>query len=97
MKSTLCRVPGTVGVSSRAASEYHEAHSLVDMIEENLIAERIAIESYREMVRYFGDRDPTARAPGDSCTGGRHANDMHDLLVSREGGRVLEKQALRAE
>jgi bacterioferritin len=49
------------GVMSRAASEYVEGESLVDMIKGNLIAERIAIETYREMVRYFGDKDSTTR------------------------------------
>src|SRR5205085_10992399 len=44
------------GVAARAASEYVEGANLVDMIKEDLVAERIAIETYREMVRYFGDR-----------------------------------------
>src|SRR5713101_10180513 len=47
------------GVTSRAASEYVEGANLVDMIKEDLVAERIAIETYREMVRYFGDKDST--------------------------------------
>src|SRR6185437_5261131 len=42
-------------------SEYREGNSLADMIREDLIAERIAVESYREMIRYFGERDPTSR------------------------------------
>src|SRR5882724_11941305 len=45
------------GVGSRAASQYAEGENLVDMIKEDLVAERVAIETYREMVRYFGDRD----------------------------------------
>src|ERR1700758_1391675 len=49
------------GVGSRAASEYVEGENLVDMIREDLVAERVAIETYREMVRHFGDRDPTTR------------------------------------
>src|SRR5205809_1095792 len=49
------------GVGSRAASEYAEGENLVDMIKEDLVAERVAIETYREMLRYFGDRDPTTR------------------------------------
>src|SRR5262245_30551533 len=49
------------GVAARAASEYVEGENLVDMIKENLIAERIAIETYRDMVRHFGDSDPTTR------------------------------------
>src|SRR6202161_3117744 len=49
------------GLLSRASSQYVEGDNLVDMIKENLIAERIAIETYRDMVRYFADRDPTTR------------------------------------
>jgi bacterioferritin len=81
------------GLTSRAASEYHEGHSLVDMIKENLIAERVAIETYREMVRYFGDRDPTTRVLLEHILAQEeeHANDMHDLLVSHEGRPMLEK------
>ncbi|HTC54238.1 MAG TPA: ferritin-like domain-containing protein, partial [Steroidobacteraceae bacterium] len=49
------------GLASRAASEYGNADNLVEMIKENLIAERIAIDHYRELIRYFGDRDPATR------------------------------------
>jgi bacterioferritin len=81
------------GLSSRAASEYVEGQNLVDMVKENLIAERIAIETYREMVRYFGDKDPTTRRLLEHILGQEeeHANDMHDLLVSHEGRPMLEK------
>jgi bacterioferritin len=81
------------GLSSRAASEYVEGQNLVDMIKENLIAERIAIETYREMVRYFGDKDPTTRVMLERILAQEeeHANDMHDLLVSHEGRPMLEK------
>ena len=80
------------GVASRAASEYVEGETLVDMIKENLVAERIAIETYREMVRYFGDRDPTTRIILERILAQEeeHANDMHDLLVSHEGRSMLE-------
>ena len=81
------------GVLSRAASEYAEGQNLVDMIKEDLVAERIAIETYREMVRYFGDRDPTTRVLLERILAQEeeHANDMHDLLVSHEGRPMLEK------
>jgi len=74
------------GVTSRAASEYVEGSDLIDMIKENLVAERIAIETYREMVRYFGDEDPTTRVLLERILAQEeeHANDMHDLLVSHE-------------
>jgi bacterioferritin len=66
------------GVLSRAASEYVEGQTLVDMIREDLVAERIAIETYREMVRYFGDRDPTTRVLLEKILAQEeeHANDM---------------------
>jgi bacterioferritin len=81
------------GLASRASSEYVEGTNLVDMIQENLVAERIAIETYREMVRYFGDKDSTTRMLLEKILAQEeeHANDMHDLLVSHEGKPMLEK------
>jgi bacterioferritin len=75
------------GLETRAASEYGSAEELVDMIKENLIAERIAVEHYRELIRYFADNDPTTRVllEGILATEEEHANDMHDLLVAHEG------------
>ncbi len=49
------------GLMTRSHSEYIEGESLVDMIKEDLVAERIAIDSYRDMVNYFGNDDPTTR------------------------------------
>jgi bacterioferritin len=49
------------GMVERSHSEYAEGESLADMIEEDLIAERIAIESYREIIQYIGDKDSTTR------------------------------------
>src|SRR5919201_4193535 len=49
------------GLLTRSHSQYAEGNSLVDMIKEDLIAERIAIESYLELIRYFGENDPTSR------------------------------------
>jgi bacterioferritin len=79
------------GAGARAASEYVEGESLVDMIKEDLVAERVAIETYREMVRYFGDRDPTTRVLLERILAQEeeHANDMHDLLVTHDGGATL--------
>jgi bacterioferritin len=81
------------GLLSRAASEYVEGDNLVDMIKENLVAERVAIQTYRDMVRYFGDKDPTTRVmlEGILAQEEEHANDMHDLLVSHEGRPMLDK------
>jgi bacterioferritin len=82
------------GLTSRAASQYGpDDLNLVGMIKENLIAERIAIEHYRELVRYFGDKDPTSRImmEGILAVEEEHANDMHDLLVAHEGKPMLPK------
>jgi bacterioferritin len=49
------------GLAERSHSDYVACTSLDEMIRENLIAERIAIDTYREMIRYIGDKDPTTR------------------------------------
>jgi bacterioferritin len=49
------------GLASRAHAEYVEGDNLLDMIKENLVAERIAIDSYREMIDYIGDKDTTTK------------------------------------
>jgi bacterioferritin len=81
------------GLTSRAASQYEEGETLVDMIRENLVAERIAIEHYRDLIRYFGDKDPTTRTLLERVLAQEeeHANDMHDLLVAHEGKPMLRK------
>ena len=67
---------------SRAHSEYDEATSLRQMLEADLIAERIAIESYREMISFIGQRDPTSRRLLESILAQEeeHAEDLVDLL-----------------
>lgn len=75
------------GLGTRSASEYGKGGNLIEMIRENFIAERIAIDHYRELIRYFGDDDPATRImlEGILVTEEEHANDMHDLLVAHEG------------
>jgi bacterioferritin len=75
------------GLASRSASEYGSAETLVEMIEENLIAERIAVEHYQELIRYFGDADPGTRLLLEEIlvVEEEHASDMHDLLIDRKG------------
>jgi bacterioferritin len=70
------------GLTSRSHSEYVEAGSLREMLEENLFAERIAIESYQEMIRYLGDGDPTTRRllEGILAVEEEHAEDLSSLL-----------------
>jgi bacterioferritin len=75
------------GLATRSASQYGEGGNLIEMIRENYIAERIAIDHYRELIRYFGNDDPATRTmlEGILVTEEEHANDMHDLLVAHEG------------
>jgi bacterioferritin len=79
------------GLASRSASQYAEGENLVDMIKENYVAERIAVDHYRELIRYFADNDPTTRVMLEGILGTEeeHANDMHDLLVAHEGKPML--------
>jgi bacterioferritin len=79
------------GLATRAASEYGKAANLIEMIKENLIAERIAVDHYRELIRYFGNDDPGTRSmlEGILTVEEEHANDMHDLLVAHEGRPML--------
>ena len=80
------------GLATRASTEYGKAGNLIEMIKENLIAERIAVEHYRELVRFFGDQDPTTRIMIEHILAQEedHANDMHDLLVAHEGHPFLK-------
>lgn len=81
------------GLATRSASQYVVGANLIEMIKENLVAERIACEHYRELIRYFADKDPTTRVMMESILTNEeeHANDMHDLLVSHEGKPMLPK------
>jgi bacterioferritin len=75
------------GLATRSSSQYAEGENLVDMIRENLIAERIAVDHYRELIRFFGDDDPTTRVmiEGILVVEEEHATDMQDLLQAHEG------------
>jgi bacterioferritin len=79
------------GLATRSASQYVEGGNLVAMIRENLVAERIACDHYRELIRHFGDKDSTTRVMMESILANEeeHANDMHDLLVAHEGRPML--------
>jgi len=70
------------GLLTRSHAEYVEGTDLVDMIKENLVAERIAIDSYREMINYFGADDPTSRRmlEGILAMEEEHADDLVSLL-----------------
>ncbi len=70
------------GLLTRSHSEYVEGESLIDMIREDLIAERIAVESYSEIIRYLADNDPTSRRLMESILAKEeeHAEEMKTLL-----------------
>ena len=69
-------------LTTRAHAEYKPGHDLRDMVKENLIAERIAIDSYREMINFVGDRDTTTKRILMQILAQEeeHADDMADLL-----------------
>jgi bacterioferritin len=70
------------GLLTRSHSEYVEGTSLLDMIREDLVAERIAIESYSEIVRYLGNNDPTSRRVMEEILAKEeeHADDLKKLI-----------------
>ena len=70
------------GLATRSHSQYVEGTSLLDMVREDLIAERIAVDSYREIIRYLGDDDPTTRIAMEQIMSKEeeHADDMKKLL-----------------
>lgn len=89
----LGRVPNLDpdGLASRAATEYGQAGTLIEMVTENLVAERLVIEHYRELIRYFGEMDPTTRIMLERILADEeeHATDMHDLLVAQPCGPLI--------
>ena len=75
------------GLSSRSHSEYLPGEDLIDMIREDLVAERIAIDSYREMIQYIGDKDPTTRQMLESILAveEEHADELGSMLEELGG------------
>ncbi|MBV9180929.1 MAG: bacterioferritin [Acidobacteria bacterium] len=71
-------------LTRRSHSEYVPGDSLVDMIREDLVAERIAIDSYKEIIRYLGDNDPTSRRVMEEILANEeeHAEDLKTLIES---------------
>jgi bacterioferritin len=70
------------GMATRSHSQYVEGKNLLDMVREDLVAERIAVESYNEIIRYLGDDDPTTRIAMEKILSKEeeHADDMKKLL-----------------
>jgi bacterioferritin len=83
------------GLLTRSHSEYVEGETLVDMIREDLIAERIAVESYSEIIRYLADNDPTSRRLMESILAKEeeHAEDMKTLLETIAKEEKLEDRS----
>ena len=73
------------GLSERSHAEYVEGTNIESMIAENLVAERIAIDSYREMIAYLGAHDPTTRRLLEEILASEeeHADDLVSLLPQR--------------
>jgi len=70
------------GMAMRSHSQYVEGQTLLDMVREDLVAERIAVESYNEIIRYLGDDDPTTRIAMEKIMAKEeeHADDMKKIL-----------------
>lgn len=68
------------GLAERSHAEYVAGDSLEAMIREHLVAERIAIDSYKEMIRYVGTHDPTTRRLLDEILAQEHAEDLSSML-----------------
>ena len=75
------------GLATRSHSEYHDGDDLLEMVREDLIAERIAIDSYGEMIKYLGNNDITTRRmlEGILAMEEEHADDLSSLLVEIGG------------
>ena len=71
-------------IQARSATEYGTSGELLDMVREDLIAERVVIEVYRQMIDWFGHNDPTTRRLLEKILADEeeHANDLADLLVT---------------
>ena len=71
------------GLLTRSHAEYVEGDTLLDMIKEDLVAERIAIDSYREIIQYLGNDDPTTRRMMEEILAmeEEHADDLVNLLT----------------
>ncbi|HVE48334.1 MAG TPA: ferritin-like domain-containing protein [Casimicrobiaceae bacterium] len=84
------------GLLSRSHSQYDESETIRQMLREDLIAERIAIESYREIAQWLGDKDSTTRKLMEEilATEEEHADDLVSLLEGLPGGINAEEPAL---
>jgi len=87
------------GLTDRSHAEYVESDTLAGMIRENLVAERVAIDSYRDIIQYLGDQDPTTRRmlEGILAVEEEHADDLAELLVAFPAEAKGAKRSPRAK
>ncbi len=87
------------GLLTRSHSEYVEGDDLASMLEEDLVAERIAIDSYREIIQYLGNDDPTTRRMMEEILASEeeHAEDLKTLLedLGKKGESAKPKRRRR--
>jgi bacterioferritin len=82
------------GLATRSHSQYVEGKTLLDMVREDLVAERVAVESYNEIIRYLGTDDPTTRRAMEKILAKEeeHADDMKKILETLgQGEKVAER------
>ena len=86
-------------IAQTSHSEFVEGTSLEDMLREDLVAERIAIQTYREMIKFFGEKDPTSRRMMEEILAveEEHADDIADLLFAVEPDNVAKQKNLYFE
>ena len=79
------------GLLTRSHSEYVEGNNIMDMIREDLVAERIAIDSYADIIRYLGEKDPTSRRMMEEILAKEeeHAEDLKSLIDNIAGDESL--------
>ena len=79
-----------MGMAERSHSEYVEGNTMQDMVREDLIAERVAVESYTEIIRYLGDADTTTKRMLESILAveEEHAEELASMLASMSGNRA---------
>src|SRR4051794_15194478 len=87
------------GLVDRTHSQYVEGTDIMDMIREDLVAERIAIETYSEIIRYLGDKDPTSRRVMEEILAKEeeHAEDLKTLIESLSQAEIERPDRKRNE
>ena len=87
------------GLVDRSHSQYVEGTDIMDMIREDLVAERIAIETYSEIIRYLGDKDPTSRRVMEEILAKEeeHAEDLKTLIESLSQAEIERADRKRNE